>query len=149
LPGLFSGSGEEPIRLLLGPPDITIGGCSAGYRPAEHPNTEAAVTAPMSELILPSPMPARGNYQRGSNNSQAKLNDTVVHIIDILAACDWSQDEIAEVFDITRYAVSAIVRRKNWKHVPRREVSERLLEVLGLDRTLAGLIAKTGKNCRL
>jgi hypothetical protein len=78
-----------------------------------------------------------------------KLNETSIHIIDILSACGWAKAEIARVFGIRDSHVGAIVRRESWRQVPRREVLNSMREVLGPDRTLNGLITITGKNCRL
>jgi hypothetical protein len=89
------------------------------------------------------------NHPRGSDVGGAKLNETAVRVMDILATCGWSATEIAEVFDVTFANVCMIIKRKTWKHLARREISQRMLEVLGPDRSLEALLKMTGKNCRI
>jgi hypothetical protein len=81
-----------------------------------------------------------------------KLNETSVHVADILSACEWKEHEIAQVFGISCSSVNLILNRRIWKHVPRFEPPERFIQLFGLlrpCRTLQELIQKTGKKIQL
>lgn len=56
--------------------------------------------------------------RKGSNNGQAKLTEASVREIKaLLAARDKTQNQIAEVYGVTRQAVCLINSGKRWSHV--------------------------------
>lgn len=55
---------------------------------------------------------------RGETSGTAKLREQDVIGIRSLAASGVTHREIAEQFGVTVFNISAVVRRKTWKHVP-------------------------------
>lgn len=62
---------------------------------------------------------ARNRLPRGERHYRATLNDMQVRVIRRLDKHGYgSQREIGRLFSVSSPAVSAIVRRVNWKHLP-------------------------------
>lgn len=60
----------------------------------------------------------RGNDNRGSKNGKSVLvEDDVKLIKHLLLSTDMSCKEIAEAFEVSRQAISAIKHKRNWSHV--------------------------------
>lgn len=56
--------------------------------------------------------------RKGERNNWSKLTkDEVIKIRELYASSGLGQKEIGQMFGITKYAVSLIIRRKNWKHI--------------------------------
>lgn len=57
-------------------------------------------------------------YRKGERNSRAKLTENQVREIRYLCSNGMMQKDVAKMFNVCKQAVSDIVRRKNWKHIP-------------------------------
>lgn len=64
-----------------------------------------------------------GRSLRGERHHAAKLTVDDVHLIDRMDASGCTRREIAEKFGVTRALIGMIVKRKVWRHVPRREAA--------------------------
>lgn len=62
---------------------------------------------------------AHGTLLKGEDNPRAKLTDKEVKELLVLRQQGWLQNDIAAKFNITQSHVSAILRNKLWKHIPR------------------------------
>lgn len=60
----------------------------------------------------------RERKARGERASKAKLTAHDVQIIRVLAGVGLTRKEIAERYNVSNVAISYIVLRRNWKHVP-------------------------------
>ena len=59
-----------------------------------------------------------GESNAGSNNGMAKLNeDKVREIKHLLAACELTQQKIADTYGVSRSLIRGISQGKRWKHV--------------------------------
>lgn len=63
---------------------------------------------------------SKGRYSpKGSGNAAAKLTEEdVVRIRNLFASGGWSQQGIADIFGVKQTAISNIVHRRTWAHVP-------------------------------
>jgi len=57
------------------------------------------------------------NYVRGERHPRAKLSDADARELFALRGRDWTQAEAAELFGLTRQAVSLIWRAERWRHL--------------------------------
>ena len=56
-----------------------------------------------------------GTSTRGEKNYQAKIN--AQQDLDIRARATENQQRLAEEYEVSRFTISAIVRRRTWKHI--------------------------------
>ncbi|HEY3497143.1 MAG TPA: HNH endonuclease [Polyangiaceae bacterium] len=63
---------------------------------------------------------AKGRYSpKGAGNAAAKLTaEDVVKIRNLYASGGWSQQALAHIFGVKQTAVSNVVKRRTWAHVP-------------------------------
>lgn len=59
----------------------------------------------------------RSRFPIADNNPQAKLDETSVRVIRLLAASGWTQREIAKRFGVSQETVWKVLRGKTWAHV--------------------------------
>ena len=63
-------------------------------------------------------MRGRSNSARGEGCGQAKLRDADAAVIRFLAGCGVRQNKLGALFGVTQMAISNLVNRKTWAHVP-------------------------------
>lgn len=55
---------------------------------------------------------------QGSDHGMAKIDESIVHDVDLLWAQGKTQEQIGLLYDLTQKQVSGIIKRTYWKHIP-------------------------------
>lgn len=72
-----------------------------------------------SNLALLSPSDHARLHLVAAANPRRKLKDSDIAAIDGLSERGLSQRELAARFNVDRSTIGAVIRRRNWNHVPR------------------------------
>jgi hypothetical protein len=107
------GPGEQANHACDNPPCVRYG---PGHlsRGTQADNIADAMTKGRMAMQRPGYCPPRAV---GIQHGRALLNDSTIRQIRELRAAGWSQQAIADLIGTDQTNVSAIVRRKTWKHV--------------------------------